>query len=157
MIDGNKQTSIPIVNFSHRFLKFKSWRLIRFRDSSATEPSVTTTRGSTSSTVRRRKSAQFSSSLLLGLRFVPDGFRGLQSAALVMKIWARVRPIEAMKRSKVLSGLITAKRNPRAVGSFSPGCFTDEQYPRIYLPVGPAEHRCSSHTSPGNECRLQPR
>src|SRR5262249_32225975 len=55
-----------------------------------------------SSIVRERKCEQFSSSVLLGLRFAPEAVLGLQRAALVIKICARVRPAVARKRSKFL-------------------------------------------------------
>ena len=73
---------------------------MRFNASSATEPSVTITRGLTTSIVRRRKLEQFFNSCWAGFRFAPDSDRGLQSAALVMKISFRVNLIEFRKRSK---------------------------------------------------------
>src|ERR1051325_896607 len=73
---------------------------MRFSASSATEPSVTITRGFTSSIVRRRNSEQFCNSFCVGLRFAPESERGLQRAALVMKISSRFRSIEFKKRSR---------------------------------------------------------
>src|SRR6476620_4024612 len=73
---------------------------MRFNASSATEPSVTITRGSTNSIVRRKKLEQFDNSFCDGFRFAPDSDRGLHSAALVMKISLRVRLIELRKRSR---------------------------------------------------------
>src|ERR1044072_6945509 len=73
---------------------------MRFNASSATEPNVTITRGSTISIVRRRKLEQFDNSFCVGFRFAPDSDRGLHNAALVMEISFRVRLIELRNRSR---------------------------------------------------------
>lgn len=94
---------------------------MRFNASSATDPSVTTTRGSTVSIARRKKPEQFSSSFRVGLRFAPDSERGLQSAALVMKISSRVRPIEFRKRSKFAPDWSPEKGTRVRSAPFRPG------------------------------------
>jgi hypothetical protein len=73
-----------------------------FSASSATVPKVTIIAGCTSSIVRRRKSEQFLISFELGRRFAPDSDRGLQRAALVIKISSRRNRIDCSKRSKFL-------------------------------------------------------
>ena len=94
---------------------------MRFNASSATEPSVTITRGSTTSIARRRKPEQFSSSFRVGLRFAPDSERGLQSAALVMNISLRVSPIEFRKRSKFAPDWSPEKGTRVRSAPFRPG------------------------------------
>lgn len=94
---------------------------MRFSASSATDPNVTITRGSTTSIARRRKPEQFSNSFRVGLRLAPDSERGLQSAALVMKISFRVSPIELRKRSKLAPDWSPEKGTRVRSAPFRPG------------------------------------
>lgn len=94
---------------------------MRFNASSATDPSVTITRGSTTSIARRKNPEQFSSSFRVGLRLAPDSERGLQSAELVMKISLRVRPIEFRKRSKFAPDWSPEKGTRVRSAPFRPG------------------------------------
>ena len=94
---------------------------MRLSASSATDPSVTTIRGSIISIVRCRKFEQLDSSFGVGLRFAPDSLRGLHKAALVMKISSRRSEIEFRKRSKFAPDLSPENGTRVRSAPFLPG------------------------------------
>ncbi len=75
MIKRHQHASVPAMNLSRVFLQIQFMIMNLF-------------------------SEQLLISLAPGLRLAPEGLRGLHSAALVIKISARVRPIDERKRSK---------------------------------------------------------
>ena len=79
------------------------------------EPRVTTTTGLIVASVRRRKSEQFLTSTLLGLRLAPRLGSRITQRALVMKIVLTAQTYRREKAIEVSAGLIAGERLARPV------------------------------------------